>query len=131
MCARSKSYFVFTGSRPNSKKFSIGNVEKVRNILKRAGFKIVNNPKEADAVIVPTGATSNFDLLTYNYNDFLKQIKSKSNKSKSNKSESKTQIEQVKDKNIENWNNVQTKESLPTFDFIELRKILETESEKL
>jgi hypothetical protein len=66
-----KNFYVFTGSRGGQKKFAIGDIQVVRNTLKKSGIKIVNDATKADAVIVPDGAISKIGLPVFTWNDFV------------------------------------------------------------
>lgn len=70
-----KSYYVFTGSKGGRKTFPVGTVDQVKKLLTRSGFKVVEHIKEADAVIVPDGASSDSVLPTYGWNEFMTRMK--------------------------------------------------------
>jgi hypothetical protein len=66
-----KNFYVFTGSRGGQKNFAIGNIQVVRNTLKKAGILVVNDATKADAVIIPDGAISKIGLPIFTWNDFV------------------------------------------------------------
>jgi hypothetical protein len=65
------NFYVLTGG----KKFSLGSVKDVKDFLRKAGVKVVSNVSKANAIIVPTGAKSKYNLPTYSWNDIIQKLK--------------------------------------------------------